>query len=273
MTLMDARRALCSLPGSLAVLLSLGMAGSSARAAAPLNDTGITFSTSSIGVTRTTCVVISDGTGQDCNHGRDAAAAAGTLQKIGGSAPNKGIANGFDFTKISNSGNPLPEGAALGYGPDDWACTRDNVTGLTWEVKVADQSMRDKNWRYSWYDPNSPDGFPGYKNLGVCATGERCDTEAYAASVNALALCGATDWRLPSIAELTNIIDFGRLDPAPAIDPTYFPNSATTYGYWSASPYAADSGYAWAVLLVPYVVNLTSTKFGAVGVRLVRGGQ
>ena len=66
---------------------------------------------------------------QDGDHGRDALARAGQLTKIGGGEA------GFDYTKISNSGLPLGAGAALGSGAGDWGCTRDNVTGLIWEVK------------------------------------------------------------------------------------------------------------------------------------------
>jgi uncharacterized repeat protein (TIGR02543 family) len=38
--------------------------------------------------------------------------------------------NGFNFTKISNSGAALPFSASLGSGANDWACMRDNTTGL-----------------------------------------------------------------------------------------------------------------------------------------------
>jgi hypothetical protein len=67
---------------------------------------------------------------QDCRYGRDAAAAAGVLTKTGGGA------KGFDYTKIANNGTTLGAGAALGNAPTDWACTKDNITGLTWEVKT-----------------------------------------------------------------------------------------------------------------------------------------
>jgi hypothetical protein len=44
-------------------------------------------------------------------------------------------AKGFDYSKIANDGSVLIAGAALGTAPVDWACTKDNITGLTWEVK------------------------------------------------------------------------------------------------------------------------------------------
>ena len=36
---------------------------------------------------------------------------------------------------MANNGTDLPESALLGSGPTDWACTRDNTSGLLWEVK------------------------------------------------------------------------------------------------------------------------------------------
>jgi hypothetical protein len=49
------------------------------------------------------------------------------------------------YTKIANNGANLPDSALLGTGPTDWACTRDNRSGLLWEVKTADSGLRDWN--------------------------------------------------------------------------------------------------------------------------------
>lgn len=91
----------------------------------PLNDTGITFCGGATSGSNPTCLG-TDPAGQDKNYGRDASALAGTLTKIGGSA----AVNGFDFSKVSNSGNVLLAGALQGAGAGDWACTKDDVTGL-----------------------------------------------------------------------------------------------------------------------------------------------
>ena len=83
---------------------------------------------------------------QDGRFGRDAKAKAGTLTKTGGGAA------GFDYSKIANNGSDLGAGVghALGTNPADWTCTRDNVTGLTWEVKVNDAThLRHMNWTYT----------------------------------------------------------------------------------------------------------------------------
>lgn len=38
-----------------------------------------------------------------------------------------------NYTKIANNGSILPGDAQLGTQPTDWACTKDNKTGLMWE--------------------------------------------------------------------------------------------------------------------------------------------
>ena len=240
----------------------------------PLNDTGITWSGDATNGNANTCDA-SHPAGQDCHYGRDKAAAESTLAKVGASTSNNGVANGFDFSKISNSGHVLDASATLGSGPDDWACTRDNVTGLIWEVKTT-SGLRNQNHTYTWYntDTNTNGGADGAAgNTTTCSNtlgGQNCNTQNYVAAVNAGAgLCGHTDWRMPTIKELEGIADLGRSNPA--IDPTYFPNTPSS-DVWSGSPYAGNSSYAWGVYF-GYGYASDGYRGGSVRVRLVRAGQ
>ena len=240
----------------------------------PLNDTGITGSGNATLGNAFTCNPAHPA-GQDCHHGRDARAVAGTLTKVGGGDA------GFDFTKIANNGSELPVWAARGRGPldmpDDWACTRDNVTGLVWEVKVNyGPHLRQPGHTYSWYDPNSPDGNPGYQNGGSC-TGSACDTTGFVRAVNAQGLCGYSDWRMPTWQELQGLVHYDKV--VHLIDIAYFPDTLAGL-YWSGSPYAFDSNFAWGVNFNDGVVfNYDRSKLPRVEqrnllrVRLVRGGQ
>lgn len=241
---------------------------------AGINDTGITecANDTSIGVP---CdqVAVDNGSHprQNGRYGRDAQASlVGQLQKIGDGQA------GFDFTKISNSGQPLQKAAALGTGSNDWACTRDNVTGLIWEVKT-DSGLRSQSNTYSWYsiDSTSNGSAVGYESMGKCSFSGRCDTEKFVADVNSTGLCGAGDWRMPTVKELEGLADFGMLGPA--IDPDYFPNTLGSPGsfFWSAtasSSTADASYYAWVVDASDGSAKVYYRPFGS-RVRLVRGGQ
>ena len=55
---------------------------------------------------------------------------------------------------------------------------------------------------------------------------------------------GAAGWRLPNVKELSSIVDASRTNPA--IDTAAFPATPSNW-YWTSSPYAGGSDYAWVV--------------------------
>jgi hypothetical protein len=202
---------------------------------------------------------------QDCRYGRDAAAAAaGQFSKTGAGA------KGFDYTKIANDGTPLGATATLGTGLGDWACTKDNITGLIWEVKTT-SGLRNKDSTYTWYssDSSTNGGDAGTANGGTCSDGTGCDTEKFVTDVNTAKLCKATDWRMPTRRELLTLVLAD--GSSPAIDPTYFENTQQSY-FWSGSAYALYDTDAW---LVDFNDGRDESdmKFYANYVRLVSGGQ
>ena len=209
---------------------------------------------------------------QDCRFGRDPAFAAGASVKTGGGA------KGFDYSKIANNGSTLTAGATLGATAGDWACTRDNLTELTWEVKTAGPvaaEPRSTLASYTWYNSNplTNGGNAGTVSNGFCQTAGTCDTEKFIALVNAIGgsgLCGFSDWRLPSLRELKSLVHAGSAAPA-AIDLTYFPNTQAA-GYWSGSAYVPNPIGAWYVIF-DNGFSLPGFRSGGQSVRLVRGGQ
>lgn len=234
-----------------------------------LNDTGITFCGDESTNTANCANVATDGgthPRQDARYGRDAQATAGLLTKIGGGNA------GFDFTKIANNGSVLPASAVLGSGPADWACTRDNVTGLIWEVKTT-SGLRSISHTYTWYSSNSASngGAVGTASGGTCFTSGRCDAEKFVQDVNAVGLCGSSNWRLPSRQELVSIVDYSRPYPGPTIDADYFPNTRSSF-FWSASARANYSDYAWYVYFSYGIFGNDAPKSNRGKVRLVRAG-
>lgn len=212
--------------------------------------------------------------GQDCVRGAAAADAVDAMHKLGGSTRP-----GADYTKIANDGSELPASAALGTGPSDWACTRDNITGLIWEVKLDDAvSLRHVGHTYTWYDTDDAvnGGNPGTlgSNTTCTSTLINCNTTAYRDAINALTgsnrLCGGTDWRLPTGNELSGLVHAG-LSSGPMIDNAWFPNTANA-SYWAGENSASGASNAWFVAFNSGVLA-TSSKDSSRHVRLVRGGQ
>ena len=259
-------------------LCLLALLGSSAALAqgGPLNDTG-----------QVTCYDNNADTGnvsgnrpdpetagfdqQDCTQGRAAADAVGVLNKTGGSS-----VRGRDYSKIANDGSELPASAALGSAPGDWACTRDNVTGLIWEVKVNDAAhLRHQDHTYTWYDtdPAVNGGQPGaIGSSATCnATLANCNTTALRDAVNSAGLCGASDWRMPTPQELQSLLNYGALNFgfAGGFDTVWLPNSPFSL-HWSGTTVAGFLNRAW--LLTGTEISNITPKTSFLRVRLVRGG-
>lgn len=175
---------------------------------------------------------------------------------------------GFSFSKLDTDGIPLSD-QSQDYATNPWACVKDNITGLVWEVKKT-SGLQSNTYTYTWYNSTGiNDGSDhgigdtgagtttGYETKAGLQTGSdncfdnaRCDTEKYISDVNAsnsgAGLCGATDWRLPSRHELLSIVNNNNTGAVPAIDTNYFPNVQALY-YWTSSPSSKSQVDAWIV--------------------------
>ena len=141
------------------------------------------------------------------------------------------------FIKIANDGSVLADSAKLGSAPKDWACTKDDVSGLIWEVKANDKkNPRDRNKSSSWVN-----------------------VQTYLKETNKNILCAADDWRIPTKQELMDLV------PKPPLNATYFGDISLPW-FWSSD----ESGQnAWIVDLSK-AKPLNTSKAGVYSIRLVR---
>lgn len=221
-----------------------------------VNDTGVTScgdyarGYSGISNNDVVCNLLTDSNGDPVPTGQD-----GTSGRDISNPSDEDGRKGFSFTKIDASGAALSSTAA------QWACVKDNVTGLVWESKTDDSSLHDKDDTYVWYESDPRVGYgglPGYEKASdfdtarsdqTCygfAAGQSasyCNTKAFVNRVNVTGFCGANNWRLPTRDELNSIVSY---DLKPSIDSTYFPNTVPLY-YWTSVPYAYKNLHVWTI--------------------------
>lgn len=224
-----------------------------------LNDTGWITCISEAGISDCDSTIHLP---QDGMYGRDYQSQSATLSKAGG-----GYA-GFDFLKLNENGILLSDQQAS-YNISPWSCVYDFVTGLTWEVKFIENTLR--NWvsQYSWYNPDFDrnGGEPGIQNGGFCQF-SACDTESYINAVNAANLCGYSDWRLPSRQELNSIISYSVGQPNVYMhDLNYFVFTLSGMTFWTATTDSEEPTQAW-VFVGPFSYPIL--KSSTARIRLVR---
>ena len=167
------------------------------------------------------------------------------------------------YTKLGQNGVELPDTATQAEG---WIMTRDNVTGLIWEIKTDDGTIHDKDNAYTWYDSNPA------TNGGYAGTpGNSTDTEDFINALNAQHFGGFADWRMPTIKELSSLVNSSIADPGPAIDTARFSHTMSS-GYWSSTTIAGNTYYAWLVSFNGGYVN-NYNKSNSYYVRAVRGSR
>ena len=160
---------------------------------------------------------------EDCERGRDADTSLND-DSDGNAA--------FVFTKLDIAGN-VTTSTTIG----DWACVLDHTTGLIWEVKTDDDSLRDKDKGFTWHDPD---------NSTFTGTESNQDTQDFInylnidSSINSgNGLCGRSDWRLPTVHEIQGLADYDAVVAndsggysTPSADTDYFPYTIASQYQW-----------------------------------------
>ncbi|MEW6427693.1 MAG: DUF1566 domain-containing protein [Thermodesulfobacteriota bacterium] len=172
-------------------------------------------------------------------------------------------ASNFSYTKLDAGGQELPPSATPGEG---WRMTRDNVTGLIWEIKQAADGTpnytnpSDADNIYAWCSSD-----PAHASRpGVC---EGNHTQQFLDALNGAGFGGFADWRLPGREELRSIVDYRR--SRPAVDPVFFAGTDSS-PYWSGDLYASTP-FPWVLDFSEGGDNETHYPAEAMHVMAVRG--
>ncbi|MBT4526824.1 MAG: DUF1566 domain-containing protein, partial [Deltaproteobacteria bacterium] len=169
--------------------------------------------------------------------------------------------NPQSYTKLSSGGVDLPDTAT---SSDGWVMVKDNVTGLIWEIKTVDSSIHNKDNKYTWCDSNSA------TNEGDSGTCNGTDTETFINTLNNGSFGSFTDWRMPTIKELSTIVNYDSYNPA--VDITFFSNTSGP-NYWSYTTPKNNAGQAMTVHFGKGDVSTGENKSITYYVRAVRGAQ
>jgi len=135
-------------------------------------------------------------------------------------------------------------------------------------VDNGDGTVTDISSGLMWQKGSARDGGGNYKT---------CNWEEALKHSEDMVLGGYSDWRLPSIRELSSIIDYSRMNPA--IDTTYFPDTAASHlpsemVYWSSTTIDNLEDLAWVTSFYYGLICFAPNgKKGTGYVRAVRGGQ
>ncbi len=157
------------------------------------------------------------------------------------------------YTKLGLGGAELPDDALHIDEGGPWIMTRDNVTGLVWELKTS----ANRNDKYTWSDAQN----------------------VFAAALNNSNFGGFNDWRVPTVKELISLVDASTYEPA--LDKDRFPKTGFSVNlsgfmseYWTSTSDAADTTkYGWTI---NFNIGRTSSSFyktNSYYVRAVRGGK
>jgi len=149
--------------------------------------------------------------------------------------------NPQSYTKLDANGNDLPDDA-----PWPWTMVRDNLTGLVWEVK------QDKDDTVNYANPHDADN----TYVWCDSIGDGTGTEDFINALNSEQFGSYSDWRMPTIKELSSLVDSSIPYPGPTINTDYFANTQTG-PYWSSTTGGTGA------------CNESAHKY----VRAVRGGQ
>lgn len=143
------------------------------------------------------------------------------------------------YVKICNSGQQAGSGTCpgapvQGTGANQWGCTRDDASGLLWEIKGPMSSPAPNGMMKTFTNYDDKNLFQN--TATVKPTQAQIDaatnTMGYAKAVNTAGLCGKKNWRRPTRTELQTLV---KGTTPVTINTGFFPNTVDLF-YWTSSP-------------------------------------
>jgi Protein of unknown function (DUF1566) len=218
---------------------------------------GFSYQLPDTGITANQCYEINTSNLFACN---SAGAIALNNAQDGGTGDDVTNSDPIDG-KLGFAYSLVPKASGGTYAVTD--CLKDKITGLIWEGGAIG-GFRDVGRVFTNYeDPTKPQKFS--TNPTQAEVDSPTNSVGYKNAVNAIALCGFTDWRLPLPEELLRIVDFSAIHPAPSIDLLWFRDGRSGY-YWATSQ--TDDG--WSVSF-NNISSQPDLRHGNYSIRLVRG--
>jgi hypothetical protein len=154
-------------------------------------------------------------------------------------------------------------------------CVKDDVTGLMWEGKAA-SGIRAGSNTYTNYDNTAlPQKLNGYSlvNPSQADIDATSNATGYKNQVNSSALCGYSDWRLPTVDELESLVNNSSVSESGAglttLNSIWFPNTLKASFHTATNAFSGPEN-AWQVHFGTNRVD-SSNRFFSQAIRLVRG--
>lgn len=136
----------------------------------------------------------------------------------------------FRWEKRSADGRTI----AVGDGP--WACVLDRYTGLLWETKSDNEGPHFSGSTYYRKAPSHAGG-------GGCVVAphqvEVCDFSSLVSGANGKKLCGFSDWRVPTSAELESLLLSSSWPGTAMTANGFFPHTGRE-AYWAVDTRVRD---------------------------------
>lgn len=169
------------------------------------------------------------------------------------------LQDGMQKSSLPSFSKVLHPATGTAFALED--CVKDARTDLVWEGKTS------LGWRagyrlFTHYVVDLDDPIDQAMTAGY--------VDSYLSQVNQVALCGFSDWRLPSPEELQGLVNYGAAGYEGLLPPDWFTNSNFQARYWSSIPYADSRLLHWYVDFATGAMSIASRQEG-LSLRLVRG--